>query len=268
MVVEAGNRDQARCVGSVDPADGREHLLRATVAYDGTDFNGYQAQANQRTVQDTIEAALTQITQQRIRVVAAGRTDSGVHALGQVIAFRTNWAHPVEALQRGLNALLPADVAISALAEAVKGFHPRFDAQSRVYRYTIWNDPVRNPLLGRYTYWVAQPLDVEAMNRAAQRLIGEHDFATFGQPPQGTRTVRRVMRAVWTQNERTLHFEIEADAFLYRMVRSIVGTLIKVGRDGWPVDDFAARFAAADRSLSGPAAAAHGLCLLAVNYRD
>lgn len=271
MVDEIRDRDMARCIDSVDPvaesaSEGR--FLCAVVAYDGTDFNGYQFQVGQRTVQGTIEAALTQITQHRVRVTAAGRTDSGVHALGQVIAFRTRWAHSIESLQRGLNALLPSDVAVLALSEAQEGFHPRFDAQSRVYRYTIWNDPVRNPLLSRCAHWVAQPLNVEAMNQASRHLVGEHDFATFGQPPQGTQTVRRVMRAAWTQNMHTLYFETEANAFLYRMVRSVVGTLLKVGRGEWSVDDFAARFAAADRSLSGPAAPAHGLCLLAVNYGD
>ncbi|MBN1934657.1 MAG: tRNA pseudouridine(38-40) synthase TruA [Anaerolineae bacterium] len=248
--------------------DGERHFFCATVSYDGTDFNGYQIQVGQRTVQGTIEAALAQITQEQVRVTAAGRTDSGVHALGQVIAFRTGWKHPIEALHRGLNALLPSDVAILALSEAKSGFHPRFDAQSRVYRYTIWNDSTRNPLVRRYAHWVSQPLNIEAMIQAAQHLIGEHDFATFGQSPQGTQTVRRVMQAVWTQNVHTLCFKIEANAFLYRMVRSIVGTLLKVGMGEWSVDDFTARFTAADRSLSGPAAPAHGLCLLAVNYRD
>ncbi len=248
-------------------ATGEQTLfLRATVAYDGTDFNGYQVQAGQRTVQGTLEAALMQVTQERVRISAAGRTDSGVHALGQVIAFRTRWAHSIGALLRGLNAVLPSDVAILTLDLAPEGFHPRFDARSRVYRYTVWNDPARNPLLRRYAYWVSQPLNVAAMNEAAQLLVGTHDFATFGLPPKGTRTVRRVIRAGWTQNLHTLYFEIEADAFLYRMVRSIVGTLLKIGRGEWSIDEFVARFAATDRSLSGPVAPAYGLCLMAVNY--
>lgn len=250
-----------------EPTDAeKKRYLVATVAYDGTDFSGYQVQAGQRTVQGTLEAALMQITQERIRIVAAGRTDSGVHALGQVIAFRTGWPHSLEALWRGVNAVLPADVAILALNEAPAGFHPRFDARSRVYRYTVWNAPIRNPLLRRYAWWVSCPLNVEAMNQAARLLVGEHDFATFGQPPQGTSTVRRVMRAGWMQDHQTLHFEIEADAFLYRMVRSIVGSLLQVGRGEWSVDEFATRFAAGDRDLSGAAAPACGLCLIAVNY--
>lgn len=246
-------------------AQGGRHLC-ATVAYDGTDFRGFQIQAEGRTVQDTLEAALAEITQEQVRVVAAGRTDSGVHALGQVVAFPTQWDRTLDELHRAWNAVLPGDVAVRSLVEVEPGFHPRFDARSRDYRYTVWNHPVRNPLLRRTALWERKPLDVEAMGQAAETLVGEHDFATFGSPPQGTNTVRRVLRAEWHSDGARLHLDIEANAFLYRMVRSIVGTLTQVGRGELGIAQFRAAFESGKRALAGPTAPAHGLCLRVVHY--
>ncbi|MBC8444940.1 MAG: tRNA pseudouridine(38-40) synthase TruA [Chloroflexi bacterium] len=240
--------------------------LRATVAYDGTDFCGFQVQVAQRTVQGTLEDALATITQETVRVIGAGRTDSGVHAWGQVVAFRTGWRHSLDDLHQAWNAVLPDDVSVRCLEDAEEGFHPRFDAQSRVYRYTIWGHPVRNPLLRRTALWIAKVLDVPAMNQASHLLVGEHDFATFGSPPQGENTLRRVVRAAWTQEESMLYLDIEGNAFLYRMVRSIVGTLLLVGTGALSVEQFASLFTAADRSQAGPTGPAHGLCLMAVKY--
>jgi len=240
--------------------------LRATVAYDGTDFSGFQIQASGRTVQGVLEEGLKALTQEDIRVVGAGRTDSGVHALGQVVSFCTGWCHSIEDLERGWNAVLPRDVAVRDVGGVERWFHPRFDARSRVYRYTIWVDRVRNPLVRRTSHWVQHPLDVAAMEEASRLLLGEHDFATFGAPPQGSNTIRRVLQASWTRQDSTLYLDIEANAFLYRMVRSIVGTLLQVGTGDLSVGQFASLFGAADRSLSGPTAAANGLCLMAVKY--
>jgi tRNA pseudouridine38-40 synthase len=252
-------------MGASVAAEG-ERCLRATVAYDGTDFWGFQIQAEGRTVQHILEEALETITQERIRVVAAGRTDSGVHALGQVVAFRTKWRHTVGELHRGWNAVLPEDVAVWSLAKVGLDFHPRFDARSRHYRYTVWNHPVRNPLLRHRALWECRLLDLEAMRDAAGLLVGEHDFATFGSPPQGTCTVRCVHRADCTRDGECLYLDIEANAFLYRMVRSIAGTLIQVGCGELSVAEFESAFRAADRSLAGPTAPAHGLCLMGVHY--
>jgi tRNA pseudouridine38-40 synthase len=246
------------------PQDGLN--LRATVAYDGTEFHGFQVQVGCRTIQGVLEEALQTITQEPVRVVAAGRTDSGVHAVGQVVTFRSRWRHSIEDMHRAWNALLPEDVAVWSLEEAEEGFHPRFDARGRCYRYTIWNHPLRNPLLRRTALWVSRPLDVAAMAEATRLLVGRHDFATFGSPPQGENTVRRIMRAEWTQEGSQLHLDIEADAFLYRMVRSIVGTLLQVGRGELSVTQFESLFAAADRAQAGPTAPANGLCLIAVHY--
>jgi tRNA pseudouridine38-40 synthase len=249
--------------------------VRAVVAYDGTDYSGFQRQANGLTVQAALEAALAQVTQETVTVLAAGRTDAGVHAAGQVIAFDTAWLrrersaerrHGVRDLQRALNAVLPADVAIRDVEEAAPDFHPRYDARSRRYRYTLYNAPVRCPLTRRYSLHVATPLDVEAMQQAADSLVGEHDFAALGRPPQGQVTVRRVLMAKWGGEPPRLTFDIEANAFLYRMVRSIVGTLLQVGRSEMSVEEFVAVLASCDRSQAGPTASPRGLCLMEVKY--
>jgi tRNA pseudouridine38-40 synthase len=243
--------------------------VRAIVAYDGTEYSGFQRQKNAVTVQEALEAALAQVSnvdRSAVTILAAGRTDAGVHASGQVIAFDTAWRHGVSDLQRALNAVLPADIAIAEAEEATADFHPRYDARSRRYRYNVYNTPIRCPLERRFSLHVAAPLDVKGMQRAAQLLVGERDFATFGQPPQGDNTVRRVLEAEWGGELPRLHFDIKANAFLYRMVRSIVGTLLEVGRGVRDVDAVKVALEACDRSQAGPTAPPHGLCLVKVVY--
>lgn len=240
--------------------------VRAVVAYDGTDYQGFQRQTNGRTVQEVLETALAQVTGERVAILAAGRTDTGVHAEGQVIAFDTGWRHPLEALLRALNAVLPPDVAVRTVDRAAPEFHPRYDARSRHYRYTVYDHPVRSPLARRTSLQVSRPLDLEAMQEAAGMLEGEHDFAAFGQPPQGESTIRRVLRAQWGGQPPWLTFDIEANAFLYRMVRSLVGTMLRVGLGEMTVETFRHILAARDRALAGPPAPPHGLCLIEVKY--
>jgi tRNA pseudouridine38-40 synthase len=236
------------------------------VTYDGTDYQGFQRQANGPTVQQALETALKRITQVPAKVLAAGRTDAGVHAEGQVIAFDLVWRHSLPDLERAMNAVLPPDVAVRDLAQVPPDFHPRYDARSRRYRYTVYNAPLRAPLVRRTSHHVSKPLDGEAMGQAAALLIGEHDFAAFGRPPQGEKTVRRVIEAEWTGNPPWLFFEIEANAFLFRMVRSIVGTLLWVGQGRLSPDGFAEILASRERSRAGQTAPAHGLCLIQVRY--
>ena len=214
------------------------------VAYDGTDYGGFQRQANAPTVQAALERALDQVAQAEIGILAAGRTDAGVHAAGQVVAFDVGWRHGLDDLWRALNAVLPADVAVQSLQEAAPDFHPRYAARSRRYRYSIYNAAVRWPQARRYSLHVISPLDVGAMQEAAQALVGERDFATFGQPPQGENTVRRVIGAGWGGEPPWLTFDIEGNAFLYRMVRSIVGTLLQVGRGAMSLEAFQQALAA------------------------
>lgn len=247
------------------PAPSSQKLM-AIVEYDGTDSLGFQIQAQGRTIQGEIERALATVTQEKLRIVGAGRTDAGVHAQGQVIAFHTAWRHPVEELQRALNAVLPADIAVRELRPVAEGFHPRFDAASREYRYTIFNQPLRSPLARRLAYHFPLPLDVAAMNEAAGVLVGSHDFAAFGRAPQGDNTVREVYRAQCTLAEPFVYFDIVANAFLYRMVRSLVGTLLLVGTGELSPQGFEEILRSADRDRAGQTAPAHGLCLMKVNY--
>lgn len=240
--------------------------FKAIVAYDGTDFWGYQIQAIGRTVQGEIESALKHISKMPIRTVAAGRTDSGVHATGQVIQFSVHWAHSVETLQRALQANLPEDIVVKHLTTANKDFHPRFDAISRQYRYTIINTPLPDVLRRRYAWHIAKPLNVEKMQQASRLLLGTQDFAAFGTPPQGDNTVRTITQAEWRQHGTDLYFYITANAFLYRMVRRIVGTLVLVGKGKMEVEDVKRVLIAKDRANAGAPSAACGLCLINVMY--
>lgn len=250
-----------------EPTDDR-HLVRATVAYDGTDFCGFQWQAQGRTVQGVLEAALERVTQAQTRVVGAGRTDAGVHALGQVIGFRTAWRHELADLRRALNAVLPADLVVAELALAGPGWHPRFSAVRRHYRYTVLNQALRAPLERRYAHLVAQPLDLAALQAAAAALVGEHDFASFGRPMQPAETtVRRVFSAVWRQEGPRFIFDVSGNAFLRGMVRALVGSMLRAGTGAWTAEQIVDVLAARDRALAAPPAPACGLCLMQVDYQ-
>ena len=251
---------------NAQPGAGEPWRFRAKVEYDGTDFYGFQVQAAERTVQGEIERALEAVTGDSTRVVGAGRTDRGVHARGQIVSFSAVWRHGLSDLHRALNAVLAADVAILELELAPEGFHPRFSALRRAYRYTILNQRQRSPLERRTAWQVTQKLDLACMAEASQSLLGTQDFATFGQPPQGENTVRTVFRAEWHADGPRLWFDIEANAFLYRMVRSIVGTLVQVGWGQLQPHEMASLLRARDRSLVRQVAPAHGLCLMQVDY--
>lgn len=218
-------------------------------------------------MQGALEQALQRLTGQTVRIRYAGRTDAGVHAESQVIAADVVWRHALADLERAWNVLLPPDVAVRALTEyADPRFHPRFSARSRVYRYTVWTAPWRSPLHRRYAHHEPRPMDLERMNQAAAALIGSHDFASFGQPTQGESTVREVLRAGWQAQERLLVFEIEANAFLRRMVRTVVGTLLEVGVGRRSVENVSQTLAAQDRAQAAAPAPACGLCLVEVKY--
>ncbi|MEZ4642224.1 MAG: tRNA pseudouridine(38-40) synthase TruA [Chloroflexota bacterium] len=242
----------------------------ALVEYDGSSYHGFQRQrAEQLTIQGEIERALACIVRRPVTVTGAGRTDSGVHALGQVVSFDVDWQYRSLDLQRALNANLPHDIAILQLEITKPEFHPRFDARCRVYQYHIYNQPIRSPIRRLRSWHVTRSLDMSLMDAAAQSLIGVHDFATFGTPPQGDNTVREVFAAHWReQHDGLLIFEIAANAFLYRMVRSIVGSLKLVGDGSWSVDEFVTVFRACDRDRCGAAAPAHGLYLVSIEYNE
>lgn len=241
----------------------------ALIAYDGTEYHGFQRQIeSQPTIQSTIESVLNQLAPQPVTLLGSGRTDSGVHAVGQVITFSLDWQHGCEVLKKALNANLPESIAILQLKQVPSTFHPRFDAQRRAYEYYIYNGQTRHPLKRRFSWYVSKKLDVAKMNQAAQQLLGVHNFATFGQPPQGNNFVRELFVAEWTHAEDDLTFRIEANAFLYRMVRSIVGSLKLVGEGAWTIEEFVEAFKAENRHECGMVAPPQGLHLVSITYEN
>jgi tRNA pseudouridine38-40 synthase len=245
--------------------------LKLTVAYDGGAYAGWQVQPDKPTVQGTIEATWRQLTQESLRITAAGRTDAGVHALGQVIGLATQTRLTNDDLHRGLNALLPEDIAVVAVEDARENFHATYDAVGKRYRYQIHNGRSPSVFDRHYAWHYPQLLDAAAMHAAGQALIGRHDFSSFetagSERPDSIRTVTEltVARSDVKCSERVT-IEVAGDGFLYNMVRTIVGTLIEVGagkRDiAWPAEVLAA----CDRRQAGQTAPPHGLFLVSVDY--
>lgn len=240
-----------------------------TVSYDGGAFAGSQRQANGRTVQGDLEIAASDLFGVRTRVEMAGRTDSGVHAVGQVAAFSAETRLDAAAAGRAINARLAADVAVRDAREVPADFDPRRWARRRWYRYTVWNAEVRQPLLRRTAWHVQGNLDIDAMQRAADALLGTQDFAACAGPLEAGRTpVRTVSRAGWQRSGCALLFDIEANAFLPQMVRRIVGALVQAGRGALEVEEFDRLLKAARPGTLGPTAQPQGLCLRRVWYDE
>jgi tRNA pseudouridine38-40 synthase len=246
---------------------------RARLAYDGGAYQGFQRQLVGRpTIQSALEEAIQQVTGEQTTVIGAGRTDAGVHATGQVIAFTVErWARGESTLLKALNGTLPKDIALQDLALAEPDFHPRFDAAARLYRYRVLNAPQPQPLLRGSSWWVWRQVDGAAMQVAAGRLIGQHDCAAFGTPPRpGSNTVRRVIQSGWAIEESPCGplwvYTVEAEAFLKHMVRRMVAALVAVGRGEWSLGEFEGRFRAGVLIDSLPLAPPQGLTLEAVTY--
>jgi tRNA pseudouridine38-40 synthase len=219
-------------------------------------------------VQATLEDALSRVTQENVHVIGSGRTDAGAHAAFQVVAFSTESVLQTETLQRAANALLPRDVAITSAREVAESFHPRFDAASRVYRYLIWNRPVRSPFWEGRAMHVKPHLDEQAMHRALQYLHGRCDFASFVPANFVGSRERTVCAARCRRDGPLVIVDIEAEGFMRQMVRSIVGTLIDVGRGKIGAREFERIVLARDRTQAGRTASAHGLYLVAVRYQE
>lgn len=240
---------------------------KVVLAYDGTAFSGMQRQANGRSVQGEVEAALLRLGWHGKAILAAGRTDAGVHASGQVIAFDLVWRHSTEDLLNALNANLPADVAARQVSAAAQDFHPRYDAKARRYEYWLVCQPQRDPLRERYAWRVWPAPKLSRLQAAAKVLRGGHDFAAFGSPPKKDgNTVRKVLSAKWRKvGEDEFVFSVTANAFLYHMVRRMVGLQVKIGQG----DADASKI---EQALTGPLdkvrelAPPQGLCLVAVEY--
>jgi tRNA pseudouridine38-40 synthase len=243
--------------------------LALIVEYDGTNYCGSQLQVSQPTIQAELEKALTSLTGERVRVSAASRTDAGVHAQGQVVSFITGSCLPLTAFVHGLNYHLPEDIAVKSVHKVALPFDARRMAVSREYAYTYLNSATRSPLTARFVHRVGVELDVSAMNRASQLLIGTHDFASFAsdindEPEKST--FRQVQHAEVTRNGEAVMFRIVANSFLRHQIRSTAGALVQVGLGKMSIDEFIAIMEARQPGLAGPTLPACGLCLVQVNY--
>ncbi len=246
--------------------------LKLTISYDGTAYAGWQVQPERKTVQGTLESAVEKITGEHLRTIASGRTDAGVHAIAQLVCLRTESNLPADVLQRAINAELPRDLAVLEVVEVPEDFHPIRDAVRKRYRYVIHDGPVREVFRRHYCWRYGRGrLDAAAMHRAAAALPGTHDFSSFetagAERESSVRTIFdiRVERGRGDSDD-FVTIEVEADGFLYNMVRAIVGTLVEVGRgaqnERWPAEVLKA----ADRRTAGPTAPPQGLFLVRVDY--
>jgi tRNA pseudouridine38-40 synthase len=239
--------------------------IKLQMEYDGTDFHGWQVQPNLRTVQGEIQLGLEAILKHQVNLIGSGRTDVGVHALGQVANFKTDSPLHVESIFRALNGLLPDDIAITQAEEVSSEFNSRYSAKSRVYKYRV--HPGRTAILRRYVWEVQYTLDPKAMYEVTESIPGEHDFSSFCVAESSKDSnLCRVSSAFWESSGNELVFEIEADRFLHTMVRSLVGTLIEVGRGYFSAANFLEIVKAKDRTRAGPTAPARGLYLVEVKY--
>jgi len=244
-----------------------KRVLKLTLAYDGTHYAGWQRQRGQPTIQAALEQVLRRVCNERVRVVGSGRTDRGVHALGQVAHVHTRSRLPLTRLQRALNSLLPPDIVVTSINTVSATFHARFSAKRKRYRYRMAIGPWVSPFVRRYVYWMRQPLQLVTMQHAARALLGTHDFAPFQAMGRPTReTVRRITQASITRHGEELWVEIEATGFLYKMVRRIVGTLIHIGQGQRPPTLIREILKSSNSASVGPTAPAQGLTLVSVSY--
>jgi tRNA pseudouridine38-40 synthase len=243
--------------------------LKLTLAYDGTPFVGWQRQAQGVSIQGLLEEALARLDGAPVTVHGAGRTDAGVHALGQVASARLTASHPVEVIARALNACLPPEVRVTGVEEAAEDFHARFSARAKTYRYMIRNAPTASPFERAYVWHVSDTLDRDAMREAAAVLVGTHDFAAFRSVGGDVNTTTRTITAsgfAQQDDPGLLAYEISGDGFLRHMVRAIVGTLVETGRGQRPASSMAAVLAGANRAAAGATAPPQGLFLVRVVY--
>ena len=250
--------------------------FKLTIAYDGTDFHGWQIQANKPTIQGEIVGVLRRLTQENVQLHGAGRTDAGVHALGQVASFRTQSALAAGEFQRALNALLPSAIRIVAADEVGPDFNARWSARAKTYRYRLYRGKVVPPMLWRYVLHYPFPLDEDAMRKAASRFVGPHDFAAFAastgseDDDKERSTVREIYASELGRSEdgEELTYTVRGRSFLRYMVRKMVGTLLDVGRGRLQVADIERLYELRDRSKSGPTVPPQGLCMVCVEHEQ
>jgi tRNA pseudouridine38-40 synthase len=241
--------------------------IKLTIEYDGTSYAGWQIQPNGIAVQQVVEEALYRLLKQPVRLFSSGRTDAGVHARGMVASFATDKAIPLQAFREGLNALLPHDIAVRLAEEANSGFNPRFDAQGKHYRYTIYNARIRSPLSRLYVWHLPVELDLERMRQAAFCLVGEHDFAAFRTAGCAAKTtVRRIFSVEVAKDGELILIDVKGSGFLKNMVRIIAGTLVAVGMGKLAPEYLAQLLSDPQAGSAGATAPARGLCLMEVYF--
>ena len=237
------------------------------VAYDGTNYNGFARQPNGITIQETLEKALEAIFQKPTLILGAGRTDTGVHAIGQCCTFESDTKIPVERLAKAFNSKLPPDITVKSVEQVSDAFHPRYGAKRKTYRYQILNAPIRDPFLYKYSLLYPYPLDIEKMQYAANQMVGEHDFACFCSAGSTVKDTVREIYFIHIHKENDLvTVDICGNGFLYNMVRIIIGTLLRVNEGQLSTDAIPGIIESKDRNLSGPTAPPQGLTMLNIVY--
>lgn len=247
--------------------------LKLILAYDGAEFSGWQVQPDTTTVQGTLASAIGRLTGEKVLPQGSGRTDAGVHALAQVVTFVTESSVPTENFQKALNDILPASVRVLEVSEAVPDFHARHSARSKTYRYRIYRAPVCPPFLARYVWHYPYPLDESATSRAANLIVGEHDFTSFaaadperGREDEPANNVRTIFSSSWERAGEEFIYTVSGSGFLHHMVRNLVGTFLLVGKGTLAPEDIPRILAARNRSAAGATAPACGLYLVNVDY--
>jgi len=262
-------------IEAIEPSPGRNWKL--VLAYDGCDFCGWQVQPDQPTIQGELSDAIERITGERIMPQGSGRTDAGVHALGQVASFQINAPIPPPNLMRALNRTLPEAIRVLEAQPVPPGFHARHSAVGKTYEYRIYRGEICPPTLARYVYALNWPLDLDPMRKAARHVLGEHDFTSFAasDPDSSTREtglepncIRTVHESIWTSEADLWTYRVTGNGFLHHMVRNFVGTFLDVGRGSLPADAIPAILAARSRTVAGPTAPARGLFLVRVKYPE
>lgn len=241
--------------------------IKLTIEYDGTNYSGWQKQPHKKTVQLAIEEAVKKITGETIALLGSGRTDSGVHALGQVANFKTNTNLDTGKLHKALNSILPDDIAVIEVEEASENFHSQYDSKSKIYQYRILNRSYPSAHLRKKVWLINQKLDIEQMRKASDFLLGTHDFKVFSHQNLTVKTtVRNVLNSHLSKNGDLIEFEIEADGFLKRMVRMIVGTIVNVGKGKLGPEEFAYILESQKKNKFVGSAPPYGLFLKEVKY--
>jgi tRNA pseudouridine38-40 synthase len=251
--------------------------FKLEIEYDGTAYHGWQVQNGvrgsaayrpEKTIQYVLQQVLGRVLQEDVKLIVAGRTDAGVHALAQIANFKSSCGMTLHRMRWALNCLLPEDIKITRIGRVSEDFNSRFSAKSKLYRYSILNRKYSSPLLARRVYFFHHPLDVALMRREARALLGRHNFASFQASEERQRNPIRAIKRIAISKERNglLHIDIEADSFLYNMVRNISGTLLEIGRGRFPSGSMKRILESRDRKLAGPALPAKGLCLVKVKY--